>query len=179
MIYGSSQGSIVVTLTRWDTNLNSRVTVATASRTLTGMAMSWATFSINFSYVDGNNPDSCIIVLKASGTNPTNNDYLWVDNLGFAGNVVGMQEESVSSFYCVVFPNPATDILSVSLSLDSPQNVTLELVDFTGRIVVVETAGMQSGEVTLPLDISEVAKGSYLIRVVTDTETQVKSMVIN
>src|SRR5262249_28300307 len=76
MIFGSSQGSVSVTLTRWDASSSSRVVVATAAQTLSGMAMSWANFTINFNYMDGNYPDSCIIVLMASGANPTNNDYL-------------------------------------------------------------------------------------------------------
>ena len=81
MIFGSSQGSVSARLTRWDNGLNQRVTVATAIQTLSGMAMSWANFIINFNYIDGGYPDTCIIILKASGINPTNSDYLWVDNL--------------------------------------------------------------------------------------------------
>ncbi|MBK9320544.1 MAG: hypothetical protein IPM91_18245 [Bacteroidetes bacterium] len=62
---GSSQGYIDVLLTRWDGN--QRIVVANAHRTLTGMAMNWATFNIPLNYLDGNNPDSCMIVLAASG----------------------------------------------------------------------------------------------------------------
>ncbi len=76
MIYGSSQGSIQVTLTRWDSGMGMRMPVASGNVTLSGMAMAWANFTIPLTYTDGNNPDSCIIVMKASGSNPTNNDYL-------------------------------------------------------------------------------------------------------
>jgi hypothetical protein len=44
MIFGTSQGSVSATLTRWDVPSNSRVVVATATQTLSGMAMSWANF---------------------------------------------------------------------------------------------------------------------------------------
>ena len=97
----SNQGSITVTLTRWDMGTNSRVTVAAANQTLSGMAMSWANFTIPFTYVDAGNPDTCIIVLKASGSSPVNGDYLWVDNLTFSG-FTGINE-STDFLICMFF----------------------------------------------------------------------------
>lgn len=85
MIYGSSQGSIQVTLTRWDSGMGMRMPkLLQGNVTLSGMAITWANFTIPLTYTDGNNPGFCIIVMKASGSNPTNNDYLWVDNLAFS-----------------------------------------------------------------------------------------------
>lgn len=82
MIYGSSQGSVKVITTKWNSMMNMRDTIAHAEQTLGGMVMNWANFSMNLMYMDSlNYPDSCIIVLQSSGSNPTNNDYLWVDNL--------------------------------------------------------------------------------------------------
>lgn len=76
MIFGNSQGYIDIQLTRWDGNMQMRFPVATAHFVLTGMAMGWSNFSIPLTYIDGNNPDSCIITLSASGNTPANNDYL-------------------------------------------------------------------------------------------------------
>ncbi|MBI1836487.1 MAG: hypothetical protein HYR91_04405 [Flavobacteriia bacterium] len=53
MIFGSSQGSVSVTLTKWNTTTNQRDIVASGSQTLSGMAMSWASFTINLNYVSG------------------------------------------------------------------------------------------------------------------------------
>ena len=133
MIYGSSQGSIQITLTRWDTMMNMRMPVASGNVTLSGMAMSWANFTIPLTYADGNNPDTCIIVMKASGSTPTNNDYLWVDNLAFSGLVTGIDNHTSVVTNMVVFPNPSTETINVNLNLKSSQKVSIELTDITGK----------------------------------------------
>lgn len=178
MIYGSSQGSITVTLTRWDNSMSARVPVATATQTLSGMAMSWANFSINFTYTDGGNPDTCIIVLKSSGNNPTNNDYLWVDNLGFSGTVAGIENHNSFLNSIAVYPNPSSNQIALDLNLKSPEHTQFQLVDMTGRVVYTQDAGMLSGTTKQTIDVTNFAKGSYLIRIVTESGTETKNVVI-
>src|ERR1035437_10128853 len=115
MIYGSSQGSVSVKLTRWDSGLNQRITVASANRTLSGMVMSWASFTIPFVYSDGMFPDTCMIVLKASGTSPAEYDYLFVDNLAFTGSNVGIENNEIQLNNISVFPNPSNNLLQVGI----------------------------------------------------------------
>jgi hypothetical protein len=40
--------------------------------------------------------------MKASGSAPTNNDYLWVDNLAFSGVVTGIE---ISRFFFIQHGN--------------------------------------------------------------------------
>ncbi len=179
MIYGSSQGSVLVTLTRWDSGTNARVAVASGSVTLSGMAMSWANFTIPLTYADGNNPDSCIIVLKASGSAPTNNDYLWVDNLAFTGTVTGLKTlESVLS-NVNVFPNPSADIINITLKVKSEQKVSLELVDLTGKVLLSKDLGLVQGESKQTLNINGISKGIYFVKVVSDKGTETKKIIID
>lgn len=70
MIFGTSQGSVSVLLSKWNSSTSMRDTVAFVSQTLSGMAMSWATFSIPLTYHSSAMPDSAIIVLAASGIAP-------------------------------------------------------------------------------------------------------------
>lgn len=163
MIYGTSQGSLLVTLTRWDTGLNTRVPVGTGSVTLSGMAMSWANFSIPINYTDGNNPDSCIIVLKASGSNPTNNDYLWVDNLGFSGIVAGVEEKNIISSLNV-YPNPSSENLTLKLNLTEQKEINIALVDITGKTILTETKQLAQGESAVNLNIGNLSKGIYFVK---------------
>lgn len=178
MIFGTSQGSILVTLTRWDSGTNMRVPVASGSVTLSGMAMAWANFSIPLTYADGNNPDSCIIVLKASGSAPANNDYLWVDNLAFAGTVTGLknQESFLSDMF--VFPNPSTETIHVNLNLKSSQKVSIELLDMTGKLVVSKDFGILQGDTKQVINVNGISKGTYVLRVVAEKGTEVKKIII-
>lgn len=167
MIYGNSQGSVSVKLTRWDTGLNTRVTVATGSITLSGMAMSWANFSIPLNYTDGNNPDTCIIVLKASGSNPTDMDYLWVDNLAFSGTVTAIQHQTSVLSNVSVFPNPTAEILNFKFNLTTEQLVSVQLLDITGKLIAFKDFGKLQGESQQLLNINSVAKGTYVINMTT------------
>ncbi len=179
MIYGNSQGSVSVKLTRWDNGLNTRVTVATGSVTLSGMAMSWANFSIPLSYTDGNNPDTCIIVLKASGSNPTDMDYLWVDNLAFSGTVTAIQNQTSVLSQVSVFPNPTAEILNFKFNLTTEQLVSAELFDETGKLMVSKDFGKLQGESQQILNINNIAKGIYFIKVTTPSGiSEIKKIVI-
>lgn len=178
MIYGSSQGSIKAVLTKWNTGLNKRDTVAIAAQTLSGMAMSWANFTINFTYLSSNMPDSCIIDMRASGSMPTNNDYLWVDNLAFSGSVTGIENHASFVTNMVVFPNPSTETINVSLNLKSSQKVSIELTDITGRLIFTKDAGTLAGESKQTLNVTGVSKGTYLVRVVAEAGTEVRKIVI-
>jgi hypothetical protein len=161
MIYGSSQGSLSVVLTRWNSGLDKRDTVAIAKKTLTGMAMSWAAFTINFTYQSGEFPDSCIIVLKSSGTNPTQNDYLWVDNLSFAGSVAGISDENEKTSFVNAFPNPANNEIELSF-----------IKDFNGeRLIITDMLGGKVYEQTisekkLKINTSSFVNGLYLCNII-------------
>ncbi|MFZ5552859.1 MAG: T9SS type A sorting domain-containing protein [Bacteroidota bacterium] len=174
MIYGSSQGSLTVFLTRWNTSINNRDTIAIASQTLSGMAMSWANFTINFSYSDTTNPDTCVIVLRASGNNPTNNDYLWVDNLAFSGTVSTndlYQDEILIS----VSPNPATENIFVS----SANGIIFQ----SFSVYDVKGSQIRSAELKnvsqFSLDLSALPKGEYFLKIKTETGWITKKFIKN
>ena len=178
MIYGSSQGSLQVTLTRWDTGLNQRVSVATANQTLSGMAMSWANFTIPFTYSDGGFPDTCIIVLKASGSVPTNNDYLWVDNLAFSGTVTGIEKYDSFLSNMNIYPNPSTESITLNLNLKSPQQITIEITDLTGKLIRSRNVGTLQGESIQTINVSGIAKGTYTVRVVGERGIEVRKIIL-
>lgn len=122
MIFGNSQGYIEIQLTKWNSISNSRDLIASAHNTLVDMAMGWESFSFDLNYQSQATPDSCIIVLSASGSNPTDGDYLWIDELFFSGN------ESFSRIvtdYCLVeiYPNPFNDELNIQFD----QNTSAEI----------------------------------------------------
>ncbi len=164
MIYGTSQGSVNVTLSRWDAVNNVRVIVGTANQTLSGMAMSWANFSIPFTYTDSQAPDTCLIVLRASGNVPANNDYLWVDNLAFSGNVAGVSEatnlQGVS-----LFPNPVDDQLTIQVEAKQAENLVIEVYSLTGALLMQQEQAVNSGSNQILLDLSALSTGNYLIQI--------------
>ena len=173
-----SAGSVTVTLTRWDVAMNMRMPVATATQTLSGMAMSWANFSIPFTYSDSGNPDTCIIVLKASGSTPSNGDYLWVDNLAFSG-FTGINENADFLSNMNIYPNPSSENVILDLNFKTTLRTTIELTDLMGKVVLSKNAGELTGESKQTLNVSGIAKGSYFVRIITASGTETKKIVID
>lgn len=168
MIFGNSQGFIDVQLTRWN---GTRIPVAAAHYVLTGMAMNWANFSIPLTYVDGNYPDSCIITLSASGNNPSDYDYLYVDNLSFSGTVVG-----VSNVFPVnsigVYPNPSTSKIMIDLSNFFNTKIDILITDIQGK--TIKSIICNEANTSMSIDIEDFPKGNYILKV-----TSVKEVLVS
>lgn len=66
-----------------------------------------------------------------------------------------------------MFPNPANGSL-VNVIIDAPKQdrVTLIVTDFSGRIFKQKAANVQNGSNTIPVDISNLAQGNYLMNVI-------------
>lgn len=178
MISGSSQGSVMVYLTRWDSGMNMRMPVASGGTTLGGMAMSWANFTITLNYVDTSLPDSCMIVLAASGANPANGDYLWVDNLAFSGTVTGLTEKQNSINNLSVFPNPATNNINLNFNVKQNQTIGIELFDVRGKKVYESNIGAVQGSVSQSINTTEFAKGIYTLKIASENGVENKKIVI-
>lgn len=162
MIFGSSQGYIDVKLTKWNNANHTRIIVAQGHVDLTGMAMSWANFSIPLAYLETFAPDSCIISLSASGTNPTNNDYLWVDALAFTGNVTAMPSLNNGS-KTVVFPNPSNNNLNIDLSDISLKQVQIKVLNLLGN-EMLRLENIENNP-KVSIDISSLSQGTYIVQV--------------
>lgn len=179
MIYGTSQGSIEVILTRWDSTMKIRMTVGSGKITLSGMAMSWANFSIPINYTESSNPDSCMIFMQASGATPTNLDYLWVDNLAFTGLTTGFLNNKNLITNLGIYPIPSQDKLMISLSLNENRNVKMEVIDLNGKTILTKNINLQTGYLVQELNISTLSNGSYLLKVSTNNSTDTKKFIIN
>jgi hypothetical protein len=162
MIWGTSQGSVCATLTKWNAATVNRDTIAIAYEELFDMAMNWEAFSINFIYSSGDIPDSCMIVLKSSGDNPELNDYLWVDDLAFSGAVDIRNPETKNDIR--IYPNPSSDEVRIAFLSDQPQTVSLELSDVTGRIIIYESPQAYNAENEARLNISTLPNGTYFLK---------------
>jgi hypothetical protein len=162
MIYGSSQGSLSAILTRWDPTTNTRITVAVANKVLTGMAMSWANFTIPFVYTDFNAPDSCFIILNASGNTPTDQDYLWVDNLAFTGSVAGLS--TLTNDGPSIYPNPSSDYVKISRDVNTDGVYQIQLVNIQGTVVKQLKGQTSNGKMNEQLDLKMLPKGTYILQ---------------
>lgn len=165
---GSDNARIGVFLWKWNSATSSRDTVALRDTTLTGMAMSWSSFSIPLIYSSGSMPDSAIIVLSssASATSATAGSYLWIDDLAFSGTVpAGVISVNTIVPKTSVFPNPAHGQVTVYYHATSSGNVLLQVCDVTGSEVNSSSRRIVAGENNLVVDVSSLAQGHYFVRI--------------
>ena len=153
-------GSLSAYLTKWNTGLAKRDTVAKLIHNLSGMVMSWATFTLNFTYLTGDYPDTCVIVLKSSGSAPVVNDYLWVDNLGFAGSVAGIHENPSQSKEINAFPNPANNEIEFSSQKTFILGDKLIISDILGNVIIEKTIT----ENTFKINTAQFANSTYVYK---------------
>lgn len=178
MISGNSQGAVSILLTRWDVGMNMRMTVGSGTVTLSGMAMSWANFSVPLTYKETNAPDSCIIVLSASGTAPADGDYLWVDNLAFTGSTVGFNSNNDVISNVSAFPNPVIGDLTVELNAKKTSDIKLQLLDMTGKLISEVNSEFIQGDYKHTINTSSMAKGIYFLKVIANDAIEIKKIVV-
>ena len=65
-----------------------------------------------------------------------------------------------------VFPNPASSSVNVLIAASEREKVTLVVSDISGRVVSSKVVSVEQGSNTIPMDINQLNKGSYLISLV-------------
>ncbi len=178
MIYGTSQGSVDVKLTKWNNITNQRDIIATAYKALNGMQMNWATFTIPFTYTSSETPDSCIIFMQASGSTPANNDYLWLDDLAFSGSVAGIQENIAVINSTLITPNPVQNVLNLEISSAKNQDITISIVGLDGKIYSNENKIIANGKNNFEFNISSYSKGIYFLKIQANGELRTEKFIV-
>ncbi|NVN95209.1 MAG: T9SS type A sorting domain-containing protein [Bacteroidetes bacterium] len=155
MAYGNDQGFIAVAFTKWNTITNSRDTISTTMYSLPGMVMSWESFNIPITFTSPSNPDTCLIVLSASGlSSAVANSYLYIDNLDFSFGT-SIKENDITKRNIKIYPNPLQDELRFELpdNLKS-STISYKLINNLGLTIqssnnhqsnYIETSNLPSG----------------------------------
>jgi hypothetical protein len=77
-------------------------------------------------------------------------------------------------------PNPATSSTLIQYALENSGNVTLEVYDVTGRLVLSLNEGLQiAGDHSIMLDSDQLSKGTYYYSLKADSHRLTKKMVIS
>lgn len=85
----------------------------------------------------------------------------------------GLIEEEVVSF----FPNPARDVLQVTVSLPDAEKVQVSIIDMMGRRV--QGATLENGIFNQTIDVSGLTSGVYLLRVENGEKSFTEKVVIH
>lgn len=87
-----------------------------------------------------------------------------IDNVLVTGTFVddASIEESVK-FSFSAYPNPATDFITLGYQLNTASEVTVKVIDNTGRTVRMMSLGTQTGNNSVTVDLADLSAGIYSI----------------
>ncbi|MEO9952856.1 T9SS type A sorting domain-containing protein [Nonlabens sp.] len=155
MSYNSTTGELI-----WATDLNGGTSeeFGTAAFVITGQIPD-VNQIFGFSG-DGNAAASSIII----------DDFILT---AVSRSTLSIEEDLLVNNEIKLFPNPATDVINVSSSILTVNN--LKLVDLNGRVVMEKSIQNENSS----LNVSDVASGIYLLNVTTGDTISTKRVIID
>jgi hypothetical protein len=99
-------------------------------------------------------------------------NMLYVDNINMGGS---LSLEEANTIALNVFPNPATNDLNVSFNATG--NCSTSILDLQGRTVASQSS-TASGSKNVTFNVSNLAKGSYIVTIETEGKTYTKNIVV-
>jgi hypothetical protein len=82
--------------------------------------------------------------------------------------VLGLSEYSTSAIKLTAWPNPAADILQITIQGFQDERARLLIFDMTGKQVYAKELGILGNERTIQLDVNEWATGVYSIEIASE-----------
>jgi Secretion system C-terminal sorting domain len=144
-----------------------------------GFEMQRSTDGVNYSAL------GFVNTLALGGNSATQLNYAYTDNnvtgsrqyyrlrqLNFDGNsklsniVLIKGDKPVSLTIDGLFPNPASTLVNVLIATPSKDKVTLVVTDIAGRNVIQQLVNVETGSNTIPVDISRLSNGTYMVKLV-------------
>lgn len=77
-----------------------------------------------------------------------------------------------------IYPNPSKGVVNISMNLSGQSYLDIKIVNMSGEVVYHELVGSVNGAITKTLNLSDLSKGIYFVRVGTDKEIVMKKVVL-
>lgn len=107
----------------------------------------------------GNNSNGPVMGLLAVETDGT---------ATFLSNTVGIDESIPGLSSLNIYPNPATDLITISFNLKEKSNVSIEILDIAGKAVKSSELGLKDkGSYNEKIDVDDLTSGMYLLNIKT------------
>lgn len=78
---------------------------------------------------------------------------------------LGLKEANRNTLQAYVFPNPIGNSIHLSLSIKEPQELIIEVMDITGRLVMSKSEQLGAGGHDMVMDSKDLPGGAYILKV--------------
>ncbi|MFM7725535.1 MAG: T9SS type A sorting domain-containing protein, partial [Flavobacteriales bacterium] len=83
-------------------------------------------------------------------------------------------------FNFMVYPNPASDRVTIGFRNTAAQRISIDLLDISGRVVEqIDNSNMGSGIQTIEWDSSHLTQGTYFVRIHSDQMNETHPLIIS
>jgi uncharacterized repeat protein (TIGR03803 family) len=82
-----------------------------------------------------------------------------------------------NSNFVLLYPNPASDNVNLTISINKPEQVQLKIVDNAGRVLKQQQWNLLPGSSSIPIDVSMLAKGIYFLELKGETTNEHKQFI--
>lgn len=113
-----------------------------------------------FSYTDTGENKSCFYRLKMTAA----------DGKIFYSEIIFVKAKAETEISC--YPNPASDILKLSVNTLSSQTITIAITDVNGKTLLTNKSMIVSTVSTMDIPVQSLTRGIYFLRVSTDAEVK-------
>lgn len=113
-----------------------------------------------------------LLIWKSNGSTTKQGWSLHYETL----NVGVESQELLKAFH--LYPNPATDKLNISFTVETTQDINIRLADATGKLVYTENEKAFNGTYEKSLNLSQMAKGIYFLSITGDKGVYNRKVVV-
>ena len=75
--------------------------------------------------------------------------------------IVGIEQAGFTNFYCSVYPNPATDLLTLETEISEYENLIYQLYDIMGKLLLSE----RLIDIKTSISMANLAPSTYFLKV--------------
>ena len=110
-------------------------------------------------------------------------DTMYITDFGtknlriISGVVLGIQEMDLKKSEVILYPNPATDLVTLSALLPSAGDYRIIVRDILGKEIIKFDGYAESSEISETINVSQWSSGTYLIEITFEGYSTIKKMV--
>jgi PKD repeat protein len=120
------------------------------------------------------NFSSDLVEVVLSASNPVASVTMTFTSNG----ILGVNDLSTTLESYIVYPNPVSDVLNVSMKLSTAVNPIAEIYNFSGQMVFSENFGLSKGENQIKLNVSALTPGMYTLRIISSEGMRISQKII-
>jgi hypothetical protein len=111
-----------------------------------------------------------VTVTNAAGCEATSTDYNFI--------FVSIGQVGMTSFGLAVYPNPNDGRFTLQLDLERDRSIGIGIYDLVGKQVWSHSGDLPYGEWKQDIDLSQLAKGTYLLQVISEGQRMTRKIVV-